>query len=57
MKICAKCHDKDKKVTGCILGEYAHHCIVWDKCKICGMWGPTSDCIHYDKLIYKKAGT
>ncbi len=56
MKICPICHDKDKKVTGCVLGIYSHHRVEWGKCEICGGWGPTSACIYYDKLRYKKAG-
>ena len=56
MKTCPACHDKDRKVTGCKLSRYTHHLIEWGKCEICGTWGPTSDCIHYGKLLYKKAG-
>ena len=56
MRICAKCHGKDEKVTECKLGEYVHHLLEWRKCEICGIYNPTFECICYDKLIYKKTG-
>jgi len=51
MRICRKCHNEDRNVTGCTRRHIKHYGVyIQSKCDICGLKQWLKPCYYYDLL-------